>query len=46
MTMEELRNELDKLKESRDYWMDRAAKAEKKFASFREMMKGLVVLVE
>ena len=46
MTLEDLQQELKEMKESRDYWMDRTSKAESKFSAFRDMVKGLVVLVD
>lgn len=46
MTLEEIKKAYNEMKESRDYWMDKANRIEKKFSTFREMMKGLVVLVE
>lgn len=45
-TLEDLQKELKTLKESRDYWMERASKSESRFNAFRDMVKGLVVLVD
>lgn len=46
MTLEELHEEYEKMKESRDYWMDRATTSESKFKAFREMVKSIIVLVD
>lgn len=46
LTPEELRAKVKDLEESRNYWMDRSNKTEKKFSAFRDLVKGLVVLVD
>lgn len=46
LTQDELQVKLKELEESRNYWMDRASKIESRFAAFRDMVKGLIVLVD
>lgn len=46
LTPEELQAKVKELEESRNYWMNRSDKAEKKFSAFRDMVIGLVVLVD
>lgn len=46
LTPEELQAKVKELEESRNYWMDRSDKVEKKFSAFRDLVKGLVVLVD
>lgn len=46
MTLEELREELRKTKESKDYWFERADKIEKKLNTLLSLMKGINSLIE
>lgn len=44
--IESLESDLKKIKEESDMWYNQARKTEKKFSAFRDMVKGLVVLIE
>ena len=46
MTLEELREELRKTRESKDYWVERADKIEKKLNTLLSIMKGVNSLIE
>lgn len=46
MTLEELREELRKTRESKDYWVERADKIEKKLNTLMSIMKGVNSLIE
>lgn len=46
LSREQLEAKVKELEESRNYWMDKSNKTEKKYATFRDMVKGLVFLVD
>ena len=46
MTIEELREELRKTRDSKNYWLDRADKIEKKLNTLLALMKGINYLIE
>lgn len=46
MTIEELREELRKTRESKNYWFERADKIEKKLNTLLSIMKGVNSLIE
>lgn len=44
--IESLESDLKRVKEDSDIWYNKARETEKKFSAFRDMVKGLVVLIE
>lgn len=46
MTIEELREELQKTRESKNYWFERATKMEEDFRLFRETIKNITLMAE
>lgn len=44
--IERLESDLKRVKEDSDIWYNKARETEKKFSAFRDMVKGLVVLIE
>ena len=46
MTLEELRKAYEEMKESRDYWMEKAAKSESRFKAFQELVKSIIILAD
>lgn len=46
MTIEELREELRKTRESKNYWFERAEKIEKKLNTLLSIMNGVNSLIE
>ena len=46
MTLEELRKAYEEEKESRIYWMEKAAKYEERFKTFMDAIKGVTALAD
>lgn len=44
--IESLESDLKRVKEESDMWYNQACKIQKRFSTFRDMVKGLAVLVE
>lgn len=46
MTLEELQKAYNEMKESRDYWMNKALKSEERFKTFMDAIKGVTALAD
>lgn len=42
----ELQKKVEELTKNRDFWMEEHAKVTKKFSAFRDMVKGIIVLID